>query len=102
MSDVQTIPKGLQPLIPAAEAVLGRRLALSTLLRWATKPRKGVLLQSWVVGGTRCTTVAAVEQYIREMTEASTPTMVKPSRTQRQREQAIARAERTIASLAKK
>lgn len=61
----------------------GSRLALSTLFRWSRKGVRGRRLQTWKVGGQRCTTVAALHQFfefrIGSTSEVPTPqTLVKP------------------------
>ena len=53
----------------AVEAVTGWRLNPSTLWRWSTKGCGGVVLQTWLIGGRRCTTLCAVEEFIRRRSE---------------------------------
>jgi len=46
------------------------RPALPTLKRWAYTGYKGVRLQTWKCGRQRCTTQAAIEQFIYDTTAA--------------------------------
>ena len=40
---------------------------IATLHRWATKGARGTRLKSWLRGGVRVTTPAAVEQFLRDL-----------------------------------
>lgn len=42
----------------------GKRLHKSTVWRWVTKGVRGNRLQTWYVGGIRCTTRAALDEFI--------------------------------------
>lgn len=61
------------PLVDAIRAATGRKVHLSTALRWCIDGRAGQRLQSWMVGGRRLTTLASVEAFIDATTRASTP-----------------------------
>src|SRR3954463_11621617 len=41
----------------------GRKTAVSTLHRWATHGLRGVVLETIQVGGTRCTSLAALQRF---------------------------------------
>jgi hypothetical protein len=51
---------------------MGKRLRKSrvTMWTWATEGLRGVKLKSWKLGNRRVTTMAAVQQFTREYTEA--------------------------------
>jgi hypothetical protein len=59
----------LREAISLSEAVdfLPRRPNVSTLWRWATKGTRGVKLETWIVGGVRCTTPAALEKFLQRL-----------------------------------
>lgn len=59
----------LKDAISLAEAVdfVPRRPNVSTIWRWATKGTRGVKLQTWIVGGVRCTTPAAMEEFLQRL-----------------------------------
>lgn len=68
MSNQQFLP------VPAAvEIVTGVRPTPCTAWRWTTKGSRGRILKSWVLGGRRMTTVAAVEAFIEQRTADTTP-----------------------------
>ncbi|MDZ4684032.1 MAG: DUF1580 domain-containing protein [Planctomycetaceae bacterium] len=54
------------PLTKAADFVPGRPHS-ATIWRWATKGVRGVKLASWVSGGKRVTTLAAIEEFLRRL-----------------------------------
>lgn len=68
----------LLPLVTAVENVSGRRVALSTALRWATTGIAGVRLETWRLGGRRCTRASAVRAFIASTTAASDPSIQSP------------------------
>ncbi len=59
----------------AFELVTGARVHPSTACRYALRGCQGVILQTWMIGGHRKTTVIAVEQFIAARTAATTPKM---------------------------
>jgi len=74
----------LIPLVEAVQEATGRRLHLSTVLRWCQRPnRHGIRLESWIVGGRRLTSIEAVQRYIDANTRAADPCAI-PSQTNRQ------------------
>lgn len=58
-------------LSKAFEEATGRRLHPTTLWRFSTKGSGGTVLQTWMLGGRRVTTLAAVERFIDERTKAT-------------------------------
>jgi len=63
-----------EPLLGLVEAVklaTGRRVHLSTPLRWASRGSRGVRLETVVMGGRRYTSVAACERFVAAVTEAA-------------------------------
>lgn len=65
--------KKFLPVLTAIEAQTGVRPHPSTPWRWATKGQGGVVLQTWMVGGRRMTTVEAVAEFIEARTQAASP-----------------------------
>ncbi len=62
--------ESLFSLVDAVEKATGRRPHLSTVLRWCTKPKMGIRLESVVLGGRRLTSPIAVLRYMSAVTEA--------------------------------
>lgn len=85
------------PLVEAIELATGRRVNLSTAMRWCLKGTRGVVLQSWMLGGKRLTNLDAVHRFMETCTKASThshaPT---PPRTTRHRLKALEQAKRAL------
>ena len=81
-------------LVEAARSLPGRPHA-SSLYRWCRKGVRGVKLQTWLVGGRRYTTIAALEQFIAATTAAADGEPALP-RTPRQRDRAIHAAEQEL------
>ena len=80
------IPEGEKPLplVAAVQAATGRRPALSTVLRWCQRPnRRGVQLESWLIGGRRVTSVESVHRYNQRNTDADEANRL-PASTPRQ------------------
>jgi len=73
----------------------GARPSSSTWWRWWRKGVRGVRLQTYLVGGRRFTTQAAVEAFVAALTAAANGQQ-QPLRTPRQRHAAIERAEREL------
>ncbi|HBE63819.1 MAG TPA: hypothetical protein DDX19_13990 [Rhodopirellula baltica] len=62
----------LLPLLDAIEQETGHRTHPSTAMRWSLKPnRHGNVLESWMIGGRRMTSVEAVRRYIEANTQQS-------------------------------
>lgn len=60
------------PVPTAFEAVTGSRPHPSTCWRWYVKGSGGIILKTWMVGGRRCTTTAAVNDFICRRTADTT------------------------------
>lgn len=60
--------------VPSAiEAVTGQRPHPATCWRWCIHGIGGIRLHSWMLGRRRCTTIAAVEEFIAQRTRQQTP-----------------------------
>ncbi len=70
----------------------GKTIHLATVHRWATNGIGGVVLETIRCGGTKCTTVAAIQRFFARLSEQSKPTG-QPIRTRRQQRHAVAQAE---------
>lgn len=81
----------------------GRKTHASTLYRWATSGCRGVVLETLMVGATRCTSVEALQRFFDRLTAAKdTPGLVvvdrlsrTAARRQRDSERAAAELERS-------
>ncbi|MBY0587893.1 DUF1580 domain-containing protein [bacterium] len=69
-------------IVPLSEATKfvppvrnGRRIHVSTLYRWADRGVQGVVLETCKVGGTRCTSVEAIERFIEALSKATPPSL---------------------------
>ena len=51
----------------------GKRCNISTVYRWCSRGVRGRKLQSWEFGGKRITTVRALEEFCRPVTDESAP-----------------------------
>jgi hypothetical protein len=64
--------KKLLPLLDAIEQETGHRPHPSTAMRWCLKPNKhGNVLESWMIGGRRMTSIEAVRRYNEANTRQS-------------------------------
>jgi Protein of unknown function (DUF1580) len=72
------------PLVKAVEEATGRRPHLCTVLRWTRTGSKGIILKSVLIGGRRCCTVEAVNEFIEATTKAASrlPTPAQPTKSQ--------------------
>jgi hypothetical protein len=48
----------------------GRKASVTTLYRWATTGVRGILLETIQIGGSRCTSVAALQRFFDRLTQA--------------------------------
>lgn len=72
LSEEAAVPVGELPKhIPTARG--GRRVNVSTVIRWCLKGVRGVRLESVVVGGRRYTDRAAIARFIAATTAARQP-----------------------------
>jgi hypothetical protein len=86
------------PLVDAVEAETGRRPHLCTVLRWSQKRnRYGIKLETWMLGGRRCTSREAVRRFNEATTAAANKTLA--SSTTVQRSKAHSDAKRELARL---
>ncbi len=77
----------------------GKRPHVSCIYRWTTVGCKGVVLESLPVGGTRCTSVEALERFFKTLAERSGPThapTVEPMRLSKARRKQIEQAAREL------
>ena len=65
-----SVAENLLPLVEAVEQATGRRLHLSSTIRWSTRGSAGIRLKTQVLGGRRFTTILWVRQYIEAVTIA--------------------------------
>lgn len=68
-----------------AEPLIGKRLAQSTFYRWSGKGVKGVRLETRMLGGTRYTSLEAIQRFFDALTEVtdahrSAPMATEPTR----------------------
>lgn len=73
-------PKFL-PVATAVEKAVGHRPNPTTCWRWYTSGSRGVVLKTWMVGGRRMSTVAAVNEFIEQRTESASPSIQRATRT---------------------
>jgi len=74
--------------------VNGRPRHIATLYRWFQNGRRGVYLETLLIGGIRGTSAAAVGRFLAQSNASPTPSC----RTSAQRQRAIAQAEAGLAS----
>ncbi len=75
----------------------GRGLSLQTIYRWTLHGCRGVVLESVQVGGTRVTSVEAIERFVERLSASrGLPGAQSAPRTTGQRERAVARAEQEL------
>ena len=71
----------------------GKRPHVATLFRWTTVGVRGVVLETLQCGGTRCTSVQALQRFFERCTDPSAPAK---TNTTKAREHEIAKAEREL------
>ena len=84
-------------LAEAARTLPGGAVHVSTIHRWRIKGCRGVRLETFMRGGIRHTTRAAIARFF-DATTAAADGDATPVRTSRQRERAITTAERQLES----
>jgi Protein of unknown function (DUF1580) len=84
----------------------GRKTHVSTLFRWTTIGRRGVVLESIQVGGTRCTSREAMQRFFERLSESrqvgavgGQPGSIARRRTIAERQRQSAEAGRKLAEL---
>lgn len=71
----------LHSLVDATENVTGRRPHLSTVIRWAIKPKYGIRLETIILGGRRLTSEQAIVRYMEAITAAKDGSVSVPPRS---------------------
>ena len=71
----------------------GKRPHPATLFRWSTRGCRGVKLETIQCGGTRCTSVEALQRFFERCTDPAAPAR---SRTSKAYERDFAKAEREL------
>jgi hypothetical protein len=56
----------------------GKPVSLATKFRWATKGARGVVLKTFLLGGTRMTSVEAVRRFVAEVSKMGAQEMASP------------------------
>lgn len=72
----------------------GKRPHVATLYRWGQRGIRGVRLEILQVGGTKCTSLEALQRFFDRLSADGQPA---PVRTPKQRQRAIDRAEAELA-----
>lgn len=75
----------------------GKKVAVSTVWRWAMRGVRGIRLETIVIGGTRRTSLEALQRFFENVTAAADGTAPR-ARTSRQREAQMRAAERELES----
>jgi hypothetical protein len=65
----------------------GKKTAVSTIWRWAMKGIRGVKLETIMIGGTRCTSLQALQRFFEQVTEVTNGTTAMPSTSRRRQSQ---------------
>ena len=73
----------------------GKRPNVATIYRWAQNGVRGVRLEVVQVGGTKCTSLEALQRFCERL---SNPTATEPVRTSKARQKAIKAAEDRLAA----
>ena len=86
---------GNETVIPIAEAPqhIPGRPSLATVWRWVLTGTRAGKLESFLVGGRRFTSLESIQRFAQQSTAVANG-CIPPSRTSRQREREISRAER--------
>ena len=76
----------------------GKKPNVATLYRWAQNGVRGIRLESLMVGGTRCTSLEALQRFFDALTaQAERQTLSPPFRQTSERRRQIEAAERRLA-----
>jgi hypothetical protein len=79
----------------------GKRPNVATLYRWTAIGCRGLILESCQIGGTRCTSVEALQRFFDALTEATGAPQARQASSRipsRQRQAAVEKAERRLAA----
>ena len=71
----------------------GRPCAVSTVFRWAQRGCRGVRLETVRIGGTKCTSLEALQRFCERLSRADSP---EPPRSPARRRRAAEQAEREL------
>ncbi len=82
------------PALPRRRA--GKRVHIATLHRWATRGCRGIQLETIRFGGTRCTSLEAVQRFCERLSDADPCVSAQISVTPARRRREIARAEKEL------
>ncbi|HUT12079.1 MAG TPA: DUF1580 domain-containing protein [Thermoguttaceae bacterium] len=74
----------------------GKRPNVATIYHWAQRGCKGICLETIQVGGTKCTSLEALQRFCDALTPSSAPSTAPP--TSRARQRSIAKAEAELAA----
>src|SRR4051794_15987195 len=96
MEHLLTLPQAAQTL-PRRRA--GRKVAASTIWRWARHGVRGVRLEFLQVGGVMMTSAEALQRFYERLTEGPGQVPTSGPRTSAARRKAIERADRELAAL---
>ncbi len=75
----------------------GKRINVSTLWRWATTGCRGIRLETILAGGSRATSLEAVERFFEALTVQADPPAPQAPRHAAQRRKQIEAAEKRLA-----
>jgi len=93
-SDQELIPLSQVPRLPfMPRPRQGKKMAVSTIFRWAQRGIGGVKLEVIRVGGTQCTTVQALQDFFQATAAGVATTTQQPSP---KRQQELARVAREL------
>jgi hypothetical protein len=92
----------VEPAIPLTQATAlvprrrrGRKASVSTLHRWATRGLRGVVLETLQVGGTKCTSRAALQRFFNALSKTANDVSTE-SKVAGDRQAQIEQAEREL------
>ena len=73
----------------------GKRPAVSTIFRWAQHGCRGIRLETIQVGGSKCTSIEALQRFCERLTQDANP-QAEPTRTIARRRRAAEAAVREL------
>ncbi|NLF08870.1 MAG: DUF1580 domain-containing protein [Pirellulaceae bacterium] len=76
----------------------GKRPDVCTLYRWTSNGVRGIRLESLMVGGTRCTSVEALQRFFDALTAQADGQPVAPPPRSKSRQRQIEAAEKRLAA----
>lgn len=74
----------------------GKKPAVSTMYRWSMGGVRGIKLETLMVGGTRCTSVQALQRFFERITAATDGTLTSSSTMNRRRAAQVRAADREL------